>query len=110
MVWCSWQQAVSKAQRRTYCSLASFISVPNASCCKRFAIARLLRLKFTIVQQHRASHVHALGTMLAPAPAPCSVFPSILWHALLQDVSYEPECQVWSIGNDALQTFVLSYS
>ena len=75
-----------------------------------FVIAQLDRLKGTVVQQHGASYAHALETMLAPAPMLCSVFSYSLWHALLQDVSYEPGCQVWSIENDALQHFLLSYS
>ena len=37
-----------------------------------------------------------------------TVFPLNIWHTLLQNVSYEPECQVWSIDDDALQPFMLS--
>ena len=52
------------------------------------------------MQQHGASsvsrigYVHALKTMLAPATMLRSVLSLKFWHTLLQDVSYEPECQI----------------
>ena len=43
-----------------------------------------------------------LGPMLR------SVFLCNLCDAFFQDISYEPECQVWRINNDLLQPSVLS--
>ncbi len=52
-------------------------------------------------------HMHWRQCLLPP-PCYAQSFPTVFGTLLLQDVSYEPECQVWSINNDALQPFVLS--
>ena len=112
VVRCSWQQAIYRAKHRTsyFMPASDQRTGLYVRCCNAFVIAATLLSLHSLIGYKELSCSNictCTGDNTCSLPH-ATLFCCSLWHALLQDVSYEPERQVWSINDDALQPFVLS--